>query len=238
MTPKEKFTIKAQTRDIKTTNLGKLRKTGILPAVLYGHNVKNQNLSISLGEFEKVLKKAGESTIVEIETEDGKKHPVLIHDIQRHYLTSKPEHVDFYEVSMTEKLKSKVALEYIGEAKAVKELGGVLVRILNEIEVECLPIDLPHAITVNICALNSFEDSIHIKDLNIPSNVKVLMGNDETVAKVQPPRQEEEIAEKPVEDISKVEGAAETKPETAQEGKEPAKAEAKTEAKTESKEKK
>jgi large subunit ribosomal protein L25 len=232
MTQKEKFTIIAQDRDPKTTNLDKLRKSGKMPAVLYGHNIKNQSITIGLSEFEKVLKKAGESTIVEIQTQDGKTHPVLIHDLQRHYLTTKPVHVDFYEVSMTEKLKSKIALEYTGESKAVKELGGVLVKILNEIEVECLPQDLPHAIEVNISVLNSFEDSIHVKNLAIPPNVKVISSLEDIIAKVQPPRAEEELAETPVEDISKVEGAAETKPTEPGEG---IKAEGKAETKEEKK---
>ncbi len=91
---------------------------------LYGHNVPTIPLTITLSDFEKAFKKAGESTIVDLATEDGKKHPVLIHDVQAHYLTTTPLHVDFYEVSMTEKLKAPVSLEFTGEAPAVKTLGG------------------------------------------------------------------------------------------------------------------
>jgi large subunit ribosomal protein L25 len=209
----EKLQLKATLRDLKTTKPSKLRKEGILPAVLYGHKLATQALSVNGREFDKILKKAGESTIVEVVTDDGKVHPVLIHDIQTHYLTSVPTHVDFYEVSMTEKLKAKVVLEFIGEAPSVKTLGAILVKVLNEVEVECLPSDLPHNIPVSLDVLKTLQDTIHVKDLAVPAKVKILTSGDEMVAKVQPPRDvEAELAAPVVEDISKVEGAAEDKP--------------------------
>lgn len=209
----EKLQLNAALRDIETTKPEKLRKMGRLPAVLYGHKIKNIHLSVDAREFDKILKKAGESTIVELHTEDGKTHPVLIHDVQSHYLKSIPTHVDFYEVSMTEKLTATVALEFIGESQAVKALGGVLVRVLNEVEVECLPADLPHNIQVNLESLKTLQDAIHAKDLQIPAKVKLLTDTAELVVKVQPPRDvEAELATPVVEDVSKVEGAAEEKP--------------------------
>lgn len=208
----DKLQLKAAARDVKA-NVAKMRKAGQLPAVLYGHNVKNQSLTVSQADFEKVLRKAGESTIIHLVTDDGKTHSVLIHDIQNHYLTSNPIHVDFYEVSMTEKLKAKVALEFTGEAPAVKTLGGVLVKILNEVEVECLPADLPHNIPVSLESLKTLQDTLHVKDLPVPAKVKILTAAEEMVAKIQPPRDvEAELAAPVVEDVSKVEGAAEDKP--------------------------
>ncbi len=209
----DKVQLASTSRDIKTSFPEKIRKEGLIPAVLYGHNVKNQALTVNLGEFEKALRKAGESTIIDLKTDDGKVHPVLIYEVQYHYLTSRPIHADFYEVSMTEKLKAKVVLDFIGEAKAVKELGGVLMKNLNEVEVECLPADLPHSIIVDISKLVTFQDSINVKDLPVPAKVKMLTGGDETVAKVQQPRDvEAELSTPVVEDVSKVEGAAEDKP--------------------------
>ena len=208
-----KLQLKAQMRDLKTSKPEKLRKEGILPAVLYGHKVQNQALSINAREFDRVLKKAGESTIVDLVTDDGKNHPVLIHEVQTHYLTSVPTHVDFYEVSMTEKLKAKVALEFTGEAPAVKTLGGVLVKVLSEVEVECLPADLPHNIEVAMNGLKTLQDTIHVKDLKVAAKVHILTPAEELVVKVQPPRDvEAELAAPVVEDVSKVEGAAEDKP--------------------------
>ncbi len=209
----DKIQLKAEARDIKTQTPKKIRKMGLIPAVLYGHKVENQNLSVNFGEFERVFKKAGESTIIDLQTADGKTHPVLIHDVQAHYLQSTPEHVDFYEVSMTEKLTAGVALEFTGESAAVKTLGGVLVKVLNEVEVECLPADLPHNIIIDIAGLKTLQDEIFVKDLKVPAKVTVLTPGDELVIKVQPPRDvEAELAQPVVEDVSAVEGAAETKP--------------------------
>ncbi len=209
----EKLQLKAAVRDVKKDKPGKMRKNGQLPAILYGHKIPNLTLSINAREFDKVLKKAGESTIVELITDDGKVHPVLIHEFQKHYLTSVPTHVDFYQISMTEKLKAKVALDFVGESKAVKELGGVLVKVLNEVEVECLPVDLPHSIAVSLNSLVTLQDSVHVKDLSAPAKVKIVTPGDEMIVKVQPPRDvEAELATPVVEDVSKVEGAAEEKP--------------------------
>lgn len=209
----EKLQLNAVLRDIQTTKPEKLRKIGKLPAVLYGHKVQNLNLIVDAREFDKVLRKAGESTIIELHTEDGKIHPVLIHDVQNHYLKSIPTHVDFYEVSMSEKLKASVALEFVGESQAVKAMGGVLVKVLNEVEVECLPADLPHNLTVSLDVLKTLQDTIHIKDIKLPANVKLVSNPEDLVIKVQPPREvEAELSTPVVEDVSKVEGAAEEKP--------------------------
>ena len=194
----DKVTLEASVK--KEKNNEKLRKQGFIPAVLYGHNVENVSLTVKKNEFEKALKKAGESSIIGLVTGDGKPHPVLIHDIQLHYLTSEPMHVDFYQVSMTEKLKAKVALEFIGESPAVKAQGGVLVKVLNEVEVQCLPADLPHNIPVDISTLVDFSHSIHIKNLKVSDKVQILTSPEEVVAKVQPPRDVEAELAVPVTD--------------------------------------
>jgi len=213
----DKIQLKSQARDVKKVTPKALRKQGLIPAILYGHNVANMPLTVSFNEFERVLKKAGESTIIDLITDDGKTHPVLIHDVQMHYLKSTPEHIDFYEVSMTEKLKAAVALEFVGESTAVKNLGGVLVKILNEVEVECLPSDLPHNIEVDISALKTFDDEIAVKDLKVSGKVSILTDASELVVKIQPPRDvEAELATPVVEDVSAVEGAAEDKPAAAE----------------------
>jgi large subunit ribosomal protein L25 len=213
----ESFKITASVRDIKN-DPKKLRKVGTLPAVLYGNKVQNTPLSVSASEFDKIFKKAGESTLVELTTEDGKKHHVLIHDVQHHFLTSRPMHVDFLEVSMTEKLKANVALEFVGESDAVKMHGGVLVKLIDEIEVECLPSDLPHNLEIDLTGLKTLDDEIHVKDIKVPAKVTVLTEADELVVKVQAPRDvEAELAEAPVENIEAV-MAASAKPEAPAEG--------------------
>lgn len=217
------FELKAVVRDEKKTNPEKLRKEGFLPAVLYGHKVTNLSLMVNAGEFEKVFRKAGESTIINLLTNDEKKHPVLIHDIQYHYLTSKPIHIDFFEVSMSEKLKAKVALEFINEAPAVKTMGGVLVKVLNEVEVQCLPVDLPHSITVDLLPLVDFQSTIHVSNLKVSDKVQILTNHDEIIAKVQPPRDvEAELATTGTDEKAAVEAVVAASTEKKEENKEDA----------------
>lgn len=205
---KEKIVLQAVIRPTQSPE--SMRKQGMLPAIVYGHNKKTEHLAVNAAEFSRAFRKAGESTLLDLQV-DGKSKNVIIQDTQKHYLKGNFIHADFYEVSMTEKLKAHVALEFLGVPKAVKELGGILVTVLNEVEVECLPADLPHNIEVEISGLSTFEDVIHVRDLKVSDKVEVLTNADDVVVKVSPPRDiEAELAEPVVEDVSKVEGAAET----------------------------
>ena len=211
----EKIELKAKARSQGTPN--KVRRGGAIPAIVYGHNIKTEELEIPYAAFEKVFRKAGESTLVNLEIEGGKSRNVIIQDVQKHFLNGKYLHADFYEVSMTEVMKATVPLEFIGVSRAVKENGGTLIQVLNEVEVECLPADLPHSITVDISGLNTFSDSIHIADLKVDSKVKIVADQYDVVVKVSPPRDvEAELATPFEEDVSKVVGAAEVKPQAAE----------------------
>ncbi len=186
----------------------KIRKEGIIPAILYGPKLKNIPLEINLKEFEKVFEVAGESSLISLEIEK-KKTPVLIHEVQRDPLTGKPIHVDFYQPSLKEEIEARVALVFEGEAPAVKELGGTLIKNISEIEVKALPQNLPHEIKVNISQLKTFDDNILVKDLKLPEGVKILRNPEEIVAFVsQPEKVEEELVkpiEEKVEEVKKVE---------------------------------
>ncbi len=202
----EKFELKAVVRNLAESPTA-VRAQEMIPAELYGHNVENLHIAVSANEFEKVLRKAGESSIVSLIIDGIGTRNVLIHDVQKHVVRSNPVHIDFYEVSMTEKLQTTVALEYVGESAAVKALYGTLVKVLDEIEVECLPGNLPHSLSVDISALNTFDDSITVKDIVLPEGVVALTDAEEVVAKVQPPRDvEAELAAPVEEDVTKVEG--------------------------------
>ena len=183
-------------------------KEGDIPAILYGKDVENIPLSVNQKEFEKILKEAGESTIINLIIEkDGKReaHPVLIYDIQEHYLTHKPIHIDFYQVKKGQKIKAHIPIEFIGEAPAVKILGGILVKNLDEIEVEGLPQDLPHIISVDISKLDTLESKISLKDLNISKKVKIFTSPETIVVSIVLPQEEEvSIPESPTE--VKIEG--------------------------------
>jgi len=209
-----------------------LRQKGILPGVLYGPKIETRPLEIDLKEFEKIYKEAGESSLISLEVDeaktssspfanarevDKKKFLVLIHEVKLDSLTEKPTHVDFYQPRLEEEAEAMVPLVFEGEAPAVKDLGGTLVKNISEVEVKALPQNLPHEIKVNIDRLKTFEDSILIKDLIVSKEVKILKEPKEVVTAVSPPEKVEEELEKPieekVEEVEKVEEKVEEKEE-------------------------
>lgn len=230
MTEKKSFLIEADKREVLGKTVRTLRSQGQLPAVLYGHNVAAQHLAVPAQTFNKIFKEAGESTIVKLKVGGSEPVNVLIQDVQRHGTEDTITHIDFYQVSMTEKLKATVPLVFVGESPAVKALGGTLVHVFSEVEVESLPADLPHEIQVDISNLATFDDAIRIKDLNVDhSKVKILVDNPESVvASVQPPRSEEELKELEqapvVADVTQVEGVAEPEPKEGEAAEAPEKA--------------
>ena len=210
-------TLSAKIREKVGKKVKDLREKGILPAVLYGHKIKNLNLELDLKEFEKIYKEAGESSLITLVIAKGKdeaeasspslkvegekqKFLVLIHDIQFDHLTQKLIHIDFYQPELKEEVEVTVPLIFEGEAAAVKDLGGTLVKNISEVEVKALPQNLPHEIKVDIGNLKTFEDNILIKDLIVLKEVKILKGPEEIVAKVTQPEKVEEELEKPVEE--------------------------------------
>lgn len=201
--------LSAKTRNVFGRKLKKDRAKGLIPAVIYGREIKSESLWIDNLEFSKLLKKSGESTMISLKIDDKEERNVIIYEIQRDPITRKIIHSDFFQVKMDEEIETEVELVYIGESPAVKELGGVLVKSLDEVTVKCLPADLPSEINVDISKLKSFDDYIYIKDLPISSKIKIDLEPDTVVALVSPPRTEEELeglSQKVEEDISKVEG--------------------------------
>lgn len=198
--------LKADPRTLLGKKVSALRKTGFIPAILYGHGKKPVSVTVNARDFDKIFKEAGETTLLSL-VMDGKKHNVFIHDLERDILTSQVIHADFFEVKMDEKMKTKVPFIFVGESPAVKADGGVLVRAMQEVEVEALPQDLPKEIKVDISSLVTFEDKIHIKDLVLAGGVKVLADTEETIALVSPPRSDKEMEDleaKPVETVAEV----------------------------------
>jgi len=179
-----------------------LRKEGRLPAVVYGPKRETLSVSVNTRDFGKVWKEAGESSVVTLATGDGALE-ALIYDVAVDPVTNIPIHADFYIPEAGKKVKVAVPLEFVGVAPAVKELGGMLVKVLHEIEVEVLPKDLPHAIVVDVSSLAALESHIAIKDLKIPAEVTVEALPDEIVAMIDVAKEEPEEA--PIQDISSIE---------------------------------
>lgn len=213
------ISLNAEIRSAVGNKVRALRRTGMIPAVLYGKGIPAQNLAISANIFEKVYKQAGASTLIDLKIDDKEPVKVIIQDVAPHYLTIKPWHVDFYQVSMTEKLKVKIALKFVGEPPAVKEFSGVLLKNIQEVEVECLPSNLVSEIAIDLSVLKTFDDSIKIKDILVPAGITILNNPEDSVVFVQPPRVEEEIAAAPseTEQIGKIEKVGEKKEESSEE---------------------
>jgi len=193
------ITLKVEQR--KEEDLKKIRAQGKAPAVLYGFKVKNLNLEVDLKEFEKIYKEAGESSLVSLEVKGlSEKFLVLIHDIQLNVLTDKPIHIDFYQPNLKEEVESTVPLVIEGEAPIVKSMGGTLVKKISDIGVKALPQDLPRDIRVDISKMETFEDNILVKDLEVSPKVKILKDPDEIIITVSRAERVEEELAKPIEE--------------------------------------
>lgn len=182
--------LSAQVREETGKRAQRLLEAGRLPAVVYGPKQEATTISLSLTEFTKVLRDAGESSVIEL---SGLKAPlqVLIHDVDLDPVKNTPRHVDLYAIEKGAKVEVAIPLEYIGESAAVKA-GANLVKVMHELEIEAAPADLPHELTVDISVLANVGDQIHVRDLKIPAGVTVKADEDQVVALVQEVTVEEE----------------------------------------------
>lgn len=191
----EKIKLQATTRDVKGKKPAALRNEGLVPVILYGKGKDNLTLSVNKKEFDRAYKMSGGSTIVQVVVDGEKTKNVLIKDVDKHPVNSDILHADFYQVSMKEKITAQIPLTFVGDSKAVIDLSGSLITNKSEVEVECLPADLPHEIEVDISVLEDFESVIHLKDIKMPEGVELKDDPEETVVFVEQPRSEEEMAE-------------------------------------------
>ncbi len=201
----EEVVLKADRRTILGKQVSAIRRQGRLPAVIYGHNIEPMSIELNLKEASKSLTGLAPSALITLDVE-GTPHKTLVREKQRNKITGTLLHVDFLAVSMTEKLRSEVYLELVGLAPAIKDFSGVLVSGTDEVEVECLPQDLPERITVDVSGLAKIGDGIYIRDLIVPEGVKILDDPDTMVALITAqaaeevevaPVAEEVVAEEP-----------------------------------------
>lgn len=184
----------AESRLILGKKTKQIRQNGILPAVLYGEGIETVAVGIPARDFERVYQEAGESTLLRLVV-GASGHTVLIHDVAYDPLRGQPIHADFYAVRMDKALRVIVPIVFIGESPAVKNEGGILVKVAQELEVEALPADLPHELSVDLSALIAINSRITVKDLPRGERVRIMAPPEEIVALVEPPRSEEALAE-------------------------------------------
>jgi large subunit ribosomal protein L25 len=179
---------------------GQIRERGeklantTIGAIIYGSGLENILLKMNSIEFTKVFEKAGESNLINLDVEGKGNFKVLIKEVQRDPIKDFIIHVDFYKVDMDKEINTEIPLSFIGESPAIKTLGALLMKGIDEIEVECLPSDLVDHIDIDISVLNEIGDSIKIKDIKLPKGLKLLENEDDIVVSIMEQPKEEEVA--------------------------------------------
>ncbi len=207
---KENIELKVELRDLKKEKTREGLKRKKIPAIVYGNGIENEALWVDSLSFNKIYNDVGENAIIKLNIEDKSDDNVLVYDIQWNPLTDEIIHIDFLRVDMSKEVEAEVPLEFVGESPAIKEMGGVLVKSLNSVNIKSLPGNIPSELKVDLSALKTFEDHYKVRDLVVDDSVDILTGEEVVIASVAPPRSEEDLAkldEKIEEDVSQVEGA-------------------------------
>ena len=204
-----RLSLAAEPRELVGKKVATLRRVGRLPAVVYGHGVGSENVSIDAHDFELLRRKAGQNELIDLSVDGEKARPVLVHDIQVHPVNRRPLHVDLFLVRMTEELTVDVPLVATGTSNAVENLNGTLMHQLESVRIRALPDHLPQAIEYSIASLVDFDAAIKVSDLSIPADVTLLTDPEEVVAKVLASRLQAEAAELAAETAETVAEAAE-----------------------------
>lgn len=202
--------LKASPRSVTGKQVRRLRREGLLPAVLYGHKFDATPISLNAHETALALSGLSQSALVTIELE-GKEFPAIVRERQKNYIRNEFIHIDFQVVSRTEKLRTNVSIELHGVSPAVKDFNGVVVSGVTQVEVECLPQDLPERIVLDITKLVNIGDGIYVRDLVLPEGVTIHQPPEEMIVMISAPEQEVEV------EVEEVELA--TEPEVIEKGK-------------------
>jgi len=194
----EEIMLDAERRHITGKRVKYLRSEGYVPAVVYGHRIEPINLKLTERALRQALTEAGGNRLIALKIK-GIKNPkyVLAREWQRDAISHAMLHIDFYEVVMTEKVKTQLPVVLIGEPPPVKDGEGLLFQGLDTIEIECLPRDLPPRIEVNVEGLIAIDQAILVRDLKLSDTVEILSGPEEIVVKILPPVKEEVEEEVP-----------------------------------------
>ena len=185
------ITLAATKREETGKRAKRLLDSGRMPAVVYGPKQESVSVSLPLSEFEKVLRDAGESAVLELSGVAAAPLQVLIHEVDRDPITNTPRHADLYAIEKGAKVEVAVPLEFVGESPAVK-LGASLVKVMHELEIEADPSALPQEITVDISGLAEIGAQLHVSDLKVPAGVTVKADPEQVVALIQEVKEEEE----------------------------------------------
>lgn len=196
------LSLTVEKRDSAGAKAPALRRAGKVPGIVYGPHHKPTPVALDAREFAKVLKEAGESTIVALQGL-GTDVPTLIYSVDLDPISNEPHHVDFYAVTKGEKVEVAIPLAFTGEAPVAKVAGLNVVKVMHELSIEADPMSLPHEISVDLSSLAKADDQVRAGDLVLPAGVELVTDAEEVVVLVQ--EVEEETEESAPADLSAIE---------------------------------
>jgi large subunit ribosomal protein L25 len=208
----------AEPREVTGKKVAVLRRAGRLPAVVFGHGISSENVSLDAHDFEQLRRKAGQNALIDLSVDGSKARPVLVHGVQVHPVNRRPLHVDLFLVRMTEELIVDVPLVATGTSLAVENLNGTLLHPIESVRIRALPDHLPQSIEYSIDGLDDFDAVVKVSDLTIPDDVTLLTDPEEVVAKVLQSRLQVEVEAEKAEEAEAAAEAAEGEGEAPAEG--------------------
>ncbi len=200
----EKVVIPAKKRNVVGKQVKALRREGLLPAVIYGYAIEPTPIVLDSREATRILSQATSSSLITIELE-GSEFPSLVREKQRDFIRGDLLHIDFQALSLTERIRANVSIELDGVAPAVKEFNAIIVSGLTELEVECLPGDLPEMVTVDISSLVELGSAIYVSDVNLPGEIEILNDPEAIIAVATALKEEEAEEEEELEELEEPE---------------------------------
>ncbi len=201
MVQKTKVELKVSPREVLGKKVKALRREGVIPANVYGHALESVAIQISKDDLVHLLHSAGRNEIVYLRLDGEEVRPTFLRQIQRNPVTDAILHVDFYQISLKEKVRMEVRLVLVGTAPAEQMYGGTLLHSLDRIAVEGLPTEIPSVIEVDVSGLDVIDAAIYVRELSVPDQITVLSDPDQVVAKVAPPQVEKEPEEEVEEEV-------------------------------------
>ncbi len=193
MAKQSKVELKVNPRPVLGKKVKRLRSEGIIPANVYGRALDSVAIQVVRDDLVRVVRSAGRNEIVYLRLDGEEPRPTFVRQIQLNPVTDAILHVDFYQISLAEKVRIEVPLALVGTAPAEQAYGGTLLHSLDSITVEGLPTDIPSVIEVEVSGLEEIDASIHVGELSVPDKVTVLSDPELVVAKIAPPHVEKEV---------------------------------------------
>ena len=202
-------------RDVLGKKVRRLRREGLIPANVYGRGLESVAIQVTRNDLVHVLRTAGRNEIIYLRLDGDEPRPTFLRQVQRNPITDAILHVDFYQISLKEKVQMEVPLSLVGTAPAEQTYGGTVLLSLDRITVEGLPTEIPSVIEVDVSGLEEIDATVSVAELNVPGQVTVLTDIEQVVAKVAPPhveKVEEEVVKEAVEGEAAEEGEEAGKP--------------------------